>query len=110
MLVTSRESLRVRDEVVHLLGPLTLPGEGALTVARALDADSVRLFVDRTAAAAPGFELDEANVSDVVAICRRLDGLPLALELAAARMRLFSVEELRDRLELRLDELAGRGA
>jgi predicted ATPase len=107
VLVTSRESLRVRDEVLYPVGPLALPADGAVTVDRALGAGAVRLFVDRTAAVAPGFELDEDNVADVMAVCRRLDGLPLAIELAAGRMRLFSVAELRDRLERRLDQLAG---
>ena len=107
VLVTSRESLRVRDEVLHPVGPLALPAEGSVTVDGALSAGAVRLFVDRAAAVVPGFGLDEDNVADVVAVCRRLDGLPLAIELAAARMKVFSVKELRGRLEQRLDELAG---
>ncbi len=62
----------------------------------------MRLFVARAQESRPDFVLDDSNAADVVAVCRRLDGLPLALELAAARIRLFSASELRSRLSLRL--------
>jgi predicted ATPase len=105
--VTSRESLRVRGESVVHVPPLELPPETAVSPDAALHAPAVQLFVDRAADAAPGFELDADNIAHVVTICRRLDGLPLAIELAAARLRLFAVEELRTRLDQSLDELRG---
>jgi predicted ATPase len=107
VLVTSRESLRVRGETVVPLPPLELPGAGAVTVATARRNPAVRLFLDRADDVAQGFALDAHNLDDVVSICRRLDGLPLAIELAAARLHLFTVSELRDRLGQGLDELRG---
>ena len=107
VLVTSRESLRVRGESVFPVPPLELPGEGAVTIGIARRAAAVRLFLDRAADVVPGFTLEASNVEDVVSICRRLDGLPLAIELAAARLHLFTVGELRARLGQGLDELRG---
>jgi predicted ATPase/class 3 adenylate cyclase len=109
VLVTSREPLRVRPEEVLAVQPLALPTRARGTV-RATDiagAAAVRLFVERARLAQPGFELTDANAAAVADICARLDGLPLAIELAAARLRLFSAEELRDRLGSRLDVLKG---
>ena len=71
------------------------------------ESEAVRLFCDRAAAVQPGFALDEDNADAIAAICRHLDGLPLAIELAAARVQLFDVDELRARLEDRLDVLRG---
>jgi predicted ATPase len=107
VLVTSRESLRVRGETVVRVPPLALPDVDAHDVDAVAGAPAVRLFLDRAAEAAPGFALGPDNLEDVAAVCRRLDGLPLAIELAAARLRLFSVAELRDRLGHGLDELRG---
>ena len=107
VLVTSRESLRVRGESVLPVPPLELPGGGAVTVDTARRAAAVRLFLDRAADVVPGLTLDAGNLEDVVSICRRLDGLPLAIELAAARLHLFAVGELRARLGHGLDELRG---
>ncbi len=101
ILVTSREALRVRGERPFPVPPLSLP-EPTATLNEALDSEAVRLFVDRAESSQPGFVLDEGTVADVVAICRRLDGLPLALELAAARLRLFAPAELHSRLGLSL--------
>ena len=106
VLVTSREFLRVRGEIRVAVPPLSLP-EPTTTLAGARGSEAVRLFVDRAAALVPGFALTDENVTDVAAICALLDGLPLAIELAAARVNLFAAHELRARLEKRLDELRG---
>ena len=108
-LVTSREALRVRGERLFPVPALSLPppGGGAPSVGEALQSEAVRLFLDRAVAIHPDFTLGDGNVADVVAICRRLDALPLAIELAAARVSLFAVDELRARLENRLDVLQG---
>lgn len=104
VLVTSREALHVRAERVYPVPPLGLPpaGPGRATAARVEGFGAVRLFVDRARAVLPDFRLTDENASAVAEICRRLDGLPLAIELAAARLRLFSPDELRDRLDDRL--------
>lgn len=98
-LVTSRTLLRVRGEQVCDVAALTTPGgEGWTGVERASAATAVQLFVDRAAAAKPGFALTEENASDVVAICRALEGLPLAIELAAALTRLLTPHDIAQRL------------
>ena len=107
VLVTSRESLRVRGESVVRVPPLALPDDDVPPVAEAREAPAVRLFLDRAADVVPDLSLTDDNVADVVAVCRRLDGLPLAIELAAARLHLFTVGELRERLGKGLDELKG---
>lgn len=109
ILVTSRELLRVGAEHVVPLPPLSLPAVGPdrVTVESVLASESGRLFVDRATAGGSGFTLTEEDAADVAAVCRRLDGLPLAIELAAARVGLLSVAELRSRLEQRLDVLSG---
>ena len=91
MLATSRRPLFVAGEQVYPVPTLGLPdvGDGPLTAEAAGRADAVRLFVQQARLSDPGFTLDEGNVDEVVALCRRLDGLPLALELAAARIRLL---------------------
>jgi predicted ATPase/class 3 adenylate cyclase len=107
VLVTSREPLRMRAERVYPVVPLDLPPatRGRLT-ADALQAyGSVQLFVERARAVRPDFELTDENAQPIADICRRLDGLPLAIELAAGRLRLFSPEGLRDRLTSRLELL-----
>ncbi len=108
LLVTSREALRVRSEQLLPVAPLALPAAGGRTSAEEVGAyEAVRLFVERARAARPDFALTDANAGAVAEICARLDGLPLAIELAAARLRLFSPEELRDRLRRRLELLRG---
>jgi predicted ATPase/class 3 adenylate cyclase/Tfp pilus assembly protein PilF len=108
VLATSRAPLRVRGEREYPVLPLPLPGEisaGSLDAIAASDA--VRLFVDRAQAIMPGFALDANNADAVAEIVRRLDGLPLAIELAAARVRLFAPEAMLKRLETRLPLLTG---
>ncbi|WP_073480943.1 BTAD domain-containing putative transcriptional regulator [Streptoalloteichus hindustanus] len=95
VLATSRESLGITGEALCRLGPLEVPA----TVERAPESAAVRLFVDRAAAVRPGFALDESTLGPVVDICRRLDGLPLALELAAARLRSMTVDQVARRLD-----------
>jgi predicted ATPase/class 3 adenylate cyclase len=108
-LVTSREALRVRGEQLVPVAPLSLPHDGAArtTAADVSRYEAVRLFVARAHEARPAFRLTDENAGVVAEICARLDGLPLAIELAAARLKLFSPEELRDRLRSRLELLRG---
>ncbi|QKV78185.1 BTAD domain-containing putative transcriptional regulator [Amycolatopsis sp. Hca4] len=94
VLATSREPLAVDGETLVPLGPLALPGPDDDVSAVA----SVRLFTERAAAVRPGFRVDETTSGDVVRVVRGLDGLPLALELAAARLRTLSLPDLADGL------------
>jgi predicted ATPase len=99
VLATSREPLRLAGESVLPVPPLDLPDEGPpYTVERIGQADAVRLFQTRAAAIDGGFRLTDANVEAVASICRRLDGIPLALELAAARVPTLGVQMLAERL------------
>ncbi|URM94346.1 tetratricopeptide repeat protein [Actinomadura madurae] len=107
VLATSREALAITGEAVWPLPPLEPPPEGA--PAGELPAyPAVRLFLDRAEAVRPGFAVDEANAGAVVRICRALDGLPLAIELAAARLRSLPVTEVATRLDDRF-RLLSRG-
>ncbi len=107
LLVTSREALGIRGEQTFAVEPLALPARRTATADEAARSAAVRLFVDRARQARPDFVLTDANAEVVAEICARLDGLPLAIELAAARLRLLSPTELRDRLRSRLDLLRG---
>jgi predicted ATPase/class 3 adenylate cyclase len=111
LLVTSRESLHVRGERLFSVPPLSLPraGTGHRSAWELARYESIQLFLDRAQAVRAGFELTDQNAPAVAEICLRLDGLPLAIELATARLRLFSPEALRDRLGSRLSAL-GSGA
>jgi predicted ATPase/class 3 adenylate cyclase len=95
MLATTREVLGVRGERALSTPPLDVADD----LARARESDAVELFMLRATAAAPGFDADVADVATVVQICRRLDGLPLAIELAAARLRALSLEQIATRLD-----------
>jgi predicted ATPase/DNA-binding CsgD family transcriptional regulator len=109
-LVTSRVRLRVSGEREYPVPPLTLPTLEALSTANeATDSEAVRLFVDRALAVRPDFALTAENAPAVAEICRRLDGLPLAIELAAARVKVLSPPALLARLERRLPLLTGGG-
>jgi non-specific serine/threonine protein kinase len=106
ILVTSRVPLRLRWEHVFPLGPLPLPALGAGTnIAVVAESPAVQLFVERAEAADPVFALSEQNASAIGEVCARLDGLPLAIELAAARTRQLSPQALLARLHNRLDLL-----
>lgn len=109
VLVTSREALRVRGEHLFPVPPLSLPGAGRERVsAESLaDFEAVRLFVARARETRPGFALTDENAGAVAEICARLDGLPLAIELAAARLKLFSPDDLSARLRSCLEVLGG---
>ena len=108
LLVTSRAALRLSGEEVYPVPPLSLPEPRHADDPAALaQSPAVTLFVERGQSVRPDFRLTSENAGAVAAICRQLDGLPLALELAAARLRLFSPVTLLARLEHRLDLLAG---
>ncbi|WP_330249278.1 protein kinase [Nocardia sp. NBC_00565] len=99
ILVTSREPLNIAGEAVLRVSPLTVPDPDREPSMRGLPKyDAVTLFADRAAAVVPGFELSPDNKADVARICARLDGLPLAIELAAARIRMLSPEQILQRL------------
>ncbi|MDX1932643.1 MAG: NB-ARC domain-containing protein [Capsulimonadales bacterium] len=108
LLATSRAALHVTGEHMFSLETLTVPDPD---IARTADAirhfDSVRLFSERAASLGSGFSLTDANARDVAEICWHLDGLPLALELAAGRVRSLSVAEIKDRLMDRFRLLTG---
>ncbi len=101
ILATSREPLHIDGEIAWRAPSLSLPADDN----DLLTSEAVRLFVDRAAAAAPDLELDEDDIAAAAAICRRLDGMPLAIELAAARIRHLSPAQLADRLGTALDVL-----
>jgi predicted ATPase/DNA-binding XRE family transcriptional regulator len=108
VLVTSREPLHVRGERVFRVPPLQLPDLGrARTVETLSRSPAVALFVERAHAIEPDFELTGQNAEAVAAICVRLEGLPLAIELAAARIRTLTPQEIQARLESRLKLLSG---
>jgi predicted ATPase len=100
ILATSREPLRAEDERVQRLPPLeTAPVEPGLTVTEALSYPAVQLFVERASASAGGYELKDEDVPVVAQICRRLDGIALAIELAACRVDAFGVRGVASRLD-----------
>jgi predicted ATPase/class 3 adenylate cyclase len=108
VIVTSRETLRVRAEHVFPVPPLSLPHPKDATAAIAAS-EAVQLFADRAGAVRPGFAVTDENASIIAEICLRLDGLPLAIELAAARLNVFTPSDLLDRLRGRLDVLGAGG-
>jgi predicted ATPase len=108
MLATSREPLRLRGEREFPVPPLDLPlGGRTITAETAAASPAVQLFVARAQAIKPNFALSDDNAEAIAAICARLDGLPLAIELAAARVRLLPPAALLSRLEKRLSLLTG---
>ncbi len=108
ILATSQTVLHLSAEHVLPIPPLRLAAEaGDAPVAHIVSADAVRLFVDRARAVRPDFDLSESNAATVAAICARLDGLPLAIELAAARVGHLPLPAILTRLEQRLTFLTG---
>ncbi len=108
ILATSRQPLGVDGESVWVVPPLSTPDpEEVSSDADALHYEAVRLFVDRVRAAVPGFDLGRAAARSAAVICHRLDGMPLAVELAAARARVLSVEEIARHLDDRFRLLVG---
>jgi predicted ATPase/DNA-binding CsgD family transcriptional regulator len=110
VITTTREPLQVPGEHVIPIPPLQVPpGDGTQPLAQLRQNEAVMLFSERAGAASGTFELTGSNQAVVVALCRRLDGLPLAIELAAVRTRVLSVEQILDRLTDRLALLTGGG-
>lgn len=108
ILATSRESLRLNGEHEYPVPPLTVPDLANVTASTTVaNSEAVDLFLQRARAARPDFELTQDNMAAIAAVCIRLEGLPLAIELAAARLKLFSPPQLLDRLESRLEVLKG---
>ncbi|MDQ4051822.1 MAG: tetratricopeptide repeat protein [Actinomycetota bacterium] len=105
VLATSREPVRVAGEVRYDLAPLPVPPADVAAPSDAAAFDAVRLLVDRAAAADPHFTLTATNTPAVVQICHRLDGMPLALELAAARLHAFEPDQLAELLDDRFEVL-----
>ena len=98
VLATSREPLNVRDEIVWLVPSLSVPDPDS-SVPQIAESEAVQLFVARASETLPGFNLDESNAATIAQICRRLDGIPLAIELAAARVKLLDVAQIAARLD-----------
>jgi non-specific serine/threonine protein kinase len=113
LIATSREPLGIAGERVWQVPPLTVPDSGALLDAGTVTGfEAVQLFMERARAVSPVFAVTDGNAAALATVCKRLDGVPLAIELAAARTRLLSVEQIADRLDdrLRLLSAGGRGA
>ena len=107
VLITSRVVLRATGEHEYGVPPLDLPDPAEMRSPQALaEVEAIALFVERARAVAPGFSITDDNARAVTEICRRLDGLPLAIELAAARVKVLDPLAINDRLERRLPVLA----
>jgi predicted ATPase len=106
IIVSSREALGIPGEVVFRVPSLNLPdqtsSDGSL-----MECEATRLFIERAIKAEPRFQLSEHNTASIIQICHRLDGIPLALELAAARVKLFTPEQIAERLDDRFKLLTG---
>jgi len=107
LLATSREPLAAAGEVTWRIPSLAVPPEGEVDAAALATFDAVRLFAERASAARPDFVLDAETAPTVAHLCRRLDGIPLAIELAAARVRALSVARLAEGLDDRFRLLTG---
>jgi predicted ATPase len=107
ILASSREALGVAGEVIYHVPSLSLPDSHQATREELMNSESVRLFVERATAAQSKFSLTDQNATAVAQICTRLDGIPLALELAAARVTVFSPEQIASRLNDRFKLLTG---
>jgi predicted ATPase/class 3 adenylate cyclase len=107
IIASSREALGIGGETVYRVPSLSLPNQAQASREALAGFESIQLFVERARAANPKFDLTEKNASAVAQICRRLDGIPLALELAAARVTVFSAEQIATRLDDRFKLLTG---
>jgi predicted ATPase/DNA-binding SARP family transcriptional activator len=107
LLVTSREPLGIDGETVFRVPPLSMPVEDSSELPELETSESVTLFVERARAHTAGFALSNDSAPLVAAICRRLDGMPLAIELAVARLRSLSLSDLNNRLDRRFQLLTG---
>ena len=108
IIATSREPLGISGEVLFPVPSLAVPNpDRVLTGDPIGQYDALRLFAERCAAAQPSFRVTDSNVASIAQLCRRLDGIPLALELAAARSRVLSVEQIAARLDDRFNLLTG---
>ncbi|MCW3097385.1 MAG: adenylate/guanylate cyclase protein [Chthonomonadaceae bacterium] len=108
ILATSRQALQSQGETTWRIPPLPVPRSRAqLTLEELARFEAVRLFVDRARAAKPHFELSAANVKDAAQICRRLDGMPFGIELAAAKTNMLSVRQIATRLDRSFQDLKG---
>ena len=107
VLATSREPLGIPAELVWSVPPLPVPARADLPLDELAEVAAVQLFVERAGSAQAGFELDESNCAAIAELCIRLDGVPLAIELAAARMRSMSAQQLAELLPERFRVLAG---
>jgi predicted ATPase/class 3 adenylate cyclase len=104
IIASSREALGIAGETVYRVPSLSLPDASSLSL---MDFEATRLFVDRATRAEPRFHLTDHNASSIAQICARLDGIPLAIELAAARVKLFTPEQIAERLDDRFKLLTG---
>ncbi len=109
VLATSREGLNIAGEQLLVVPSLELPDSGGAGVEAAGDCEAVRLFAERAQAVQADFTVDNTNRTDVHTVCTRLDGVALAIELAAARIPAMSPSELTRRLDQRFQLLSGRG-
>jgi predicted ATPase/class 3 adenylate cyclase len=107
IIASSREALGVSGETIYHVPSLSLPEAQHANLAALSRFEAVQLFVERASTAQPGFTLTEQNAAAVAQICRRLDGIPLAIELAAARCRVFTPEQIAARLDDRFRLLTG---
>ena len=104
IIASSREALGIDGETVYRVPSLSLPDPASRAL---MDYESTRLFIDRAAKVEPRFRLTDHNASSIAQICQRLDGIPLAIELAAARVKLFTPEQIAERLDDRFKLLTG---
>jgi predicted ATPase len=104
ILATSRQPLDAAGEAAFQLHPLPVPDPAAGSAGKS---DAVELFAQRAAAAVPGFTVTPENLGDIISVCRRLDGIPLAIELATVRLRALPLRQMADRIDGRLRLLTG---
>jgi predicted ATPase/class 3 adenylate cyclase len=107
IIASSREALGINGETVYRVPSLSLPEQANVTKEALMGCESVHLFVDRASAANPKFQLTDENATSVAQVCSRLDGIPLAIELAASRITVFSPEQIAKRLDDRFKLLTG---